>query len=43
MVETGLVTNQFGEWYGQSSLAVLVVITTLSLWAFWTVDRPPVV
>jgi hypothetical protein len=41
MVERALVTNQFGAWYGQSSLAVLVVITTLTLWAFWTsIGRP---
>jgi hypothetical protein len=41
MVETGLVTNQFGAWYGQSSLAVLVIISALTVWAFWTsIGRP---
>jgi predicted membrane-bound mannosyltransferase len=43
MLQHALVTNQFGAWYGQSSLAVLVVITAVTLWAFWTsIGRPAI-
>ena len=43
MLGRALVTNQFGAWYGQSSLAVLVVITAVTLWAFWTsIGRPAI-
>ena len=43
MLEHALVTNQFGAWYGQSSLTVLVVITVVTLWAFWTsIGRPAI-
>jgi hypothetical protein len=43
MLGRALVTNQFGAWYGQSSLTVLVVITVVTLWAFWTsIGRPAI-
>jgi serine/threonine-protein kinase len=35
-IERGLLTNDFGAWYGESSLVVVVVISALALWAFRT-------
>jgi serine/threonine-protein kinase len=35
-VERGLLTNNFGAWYGESSLVVVVVVSALALWAFRT-------
>jgi predicted Ser/Thr protein kinase len=35
-IERGLLTNDFGAWYGESSLVVVVVVSALALWAFRT-------
>ena len=35
-IECGLLTNDFGAWYGESSLVVVVVVSALALWAFRT-------
>jgi serine/threonine-protein kinase len=35
-IEHGLLTNDFGAWYGQSSLVVVAVVSVLALWAFRT-------
>jgi serine/threonine-protein kinase len=35
-IEHGLLTNDFGAWYGESSLVVVVVVSALALWAFRT-------
>jgi serine/threonine-protein kinase len=35
-MDYGLLTNDFGAWYGESSLVVVVVISALALWAFRT-------
>jgi len=35
-IEGGLLTNDFGAWYGESSLVVVVVVSALALWAFRT-------
>jgi serine/threonine-protein kinase len=35
-IEYGLLTNDFGTWYGESSLVVVVVVSALALWAFRT-------
>jgi hypothetical protein len=35
-IEYGLLTNDFGAWYGESSLVVVVMVGALALWAFRT-------
>jgi serine/threonine-protein kinase len=35
-IEYGLLTNDFGAWYGESSLVVVVVVSALAVWAFRT-------
>jgi predicted Ser/Thr protein kinase len=35
-IEHGLLTNDFGAWYGESSLVVVAVVSALALWAFRT-------
>jgi predicted Ser/Thr protein kinase len=35
-IQYGLLTNDFGAWYGESSLVVVVVVSALALWAFRT-------
>ena len=35
-IERGLLTNDFGAWYGESSLVVVVVVSALAVWAFRT-------
>ena len=35
-IECGLLTNDFGAWYGESSLVVVVVVSALAVWAFRT-------
>jgi len=35
-IEHGLLTNDFGAWYGESSLVVVVVVSALAVWAFRT-------
>ena len=35
-IEYGLLTSDFGAWYGESSLVVVVVVSALALWAFRT-------
>jgi serine/threonine-protein kinase len=35
-IDYGLLTNDFGAWYGESSLVVVVVVSALALWAFRT-------
>jgi hypothetical protein len=35
-IQRGLLTNNFGAWYGESSLVVVVVVSALALWAFRT-------
>jgi hypothetical protein len=35
-LDYGLLTNDFGAWYGESSLVVVVVVSALALWAFRT-------
>jgi hypothetical protein len=35
-IEYGLLTNNFGAWYGESSLVVVAVVSVLALWAFRT-------
>jgi len=36
LITQALLTSDFGAWYGQSSLVVLVVFSALALWAFRT-------
>jgi hypothetical protein len=33
-IEHGLLTTDFGAWYGESSLVVVAVVSALALWAF---------
>jgi len=35
-IEHGLLTNDFGAWYSESSLVVVAVVSALALWAFRT-------
>ena len=35
-IQYGLLTNDFGAWYGESSLVVVVVVSALAVWAFRT-------
>jgi serine/threonine-protein kinase len=35
-IQRGLLTNDFGAWYGESSLVVVFVVSALALWAFRT-------
>jgi hypothetical protein len=35
-IDYGLLTNDFGAWYGESSLVVVAVVSALALWAFRT-------
>jgi hypothetical protein len=35
-IQHGLLTNDFGAWYGESSLVVVAVVSALALWAFRT-------
>jgi serine/threonine-protein kinase len=35
-IEHGLLTNDFGAWYGESSLVVVAAVSVLALWAFRT-------
>jgi hypothetical protein len=43
LIERGLLTHEFGAWYGESSLIVVCIVSALAVWAFRTsLGRRPV-